>query len=159
MIEDPLAALRPLHAPPPVSWWPPAPGWWLITLLVFMLAVMLYRHRRQRAPQRAALHELTQLKKDMDKAEQPIAQLNQLLKRYALASWPAAEVASLSGNAWLAFLDANGGNGQFSEGPGQLLLFGSYQNHIVKRSQLNELIELVRQWIKANPPRKIPSNA
>ena len=27
---DPLAGLRPLHRPLPVSWWPPAPGWWLL---------------------------------------------------------------------------------------------------------------------------------
>jgi hypothetical protein len=154
MIEDPLAALRPLHAPAPVSWWPPAPGWWILLVLAAAFIVLVYRRMKRVAPQRAALHELKQLKIDMDNIAQPVATVNLLLKRYALVCWPAAEVASLTGESWLAFLDAKGGNGKFSGGPGQLLLTGSYKNERADADQLTELITLANHWIKINTPQK-----
>ena len=154
MIEDPFAALRPLHSPEPVSWWPPAPGWWIVLVLVVAFIILVYRYMKRVAPRRAALHELKQLKKNMDNTAQPVAIVNQLLKRYALACWSVKEVASLTGESWLEFLDANGGDGKFSGGLGQLLLTGSYQNERADADQLTELIALAIHWIKINTPQK-----
>ena len=95
-MEDPLAALRPLHAPAPVSWWPPAPGWWLLLLLVLVFALLLTFWWRRTTPQRAALRELKIL------AAQPgqqAAAINRLLKRYALICQPGPETASLESDA------------------------------------------------------------
>ncbi len=150
-MTDPLAALRPLHAPAPIGWWPPAPGWWLVLFITIILIIFIYRFWRRRSPQRAALRELKLLEKNTDTIDYPVATLNQLLKRYALVCWPAKTVASLSGKAWLDFLDANGGNGQFSNGPGHILLTDPYQN---KSEYLNELTQLARRWIKSNHPGK-----
>ena len=58
---DPLAALRPLHAPPAISWWPPAPGWWLLlaALAILGTAVLIYRRIRSlRLLRRTVLAEL-----------------------------------------------------------------------------------------------------
>ena len=107
-MDDPLAALRPLHTPPPISWWPPAPGWWLVLLATVALAIIIYRYWRRMAPQRAALHELNLLNKNKIVSTHPVATLNQLLKRYALVCWPNSTIAPLSGKNWLKFLDANG---------------------------------------------------
>lgn len=148
-MNDPLAALRPLHTPLPIGWWPPAPGWWLILLIVVTLSVIAYRYWRRMAPQRAALRELKQLNENINSADYPIATLNQLLKRYALVCWPARTVASLSGKDWLEFLDTNGGNGQFSNGSGSILLTHPYRK---QSTEVDELITLVRQWIKVNQP-------
>ncbi|PTN11509.1 DUF4381 domain-containing protein [Nitrosomonas aestuarii] len=156
MIEDPLAALRPLHEPPPVSWWPPAPGWWIALLLVVAAAIMIFRYGRRMAPRRAALHELKLLKKNMDKTDHPVATLNQLLKRYALVCWPAATVASLTGEDWLFFLDASGGNGKFSKGAGRLLLSHPYQKQHTDSDEIMQLITLTQRWIKTNTPQKKP---
>ncbi|SER07059.1 protein of unknown function [Nitrosomonas sp. Nm51] len=151
MMEDPLAALRPLHVPPPVSWWPPAPGWWIVVLLIAVCIILIYRYRKQRAAQRAALNELKWLANNQNSVDQPVARLNQLLKRYALTCWPAKKVAALTGQSWLDFLDTSGGKGRFSSGPGRLLLAGPYRE---AGTDLDELIDLARQWIKTNMPKK-----
>ena len=147
----PLDALRPLHAPPPIPWWPPAPGWWLLAGLVLVTLLGLLWWRRRTHLQRAALHELDALVQSGVPAEMQLAALNRLLKRYALACWPHSAVASLSGGAWLAFLDAHGGVTGFSEGPGQALLNGPYSTN----AELSpKLLSLARRWIRANHPRR-----
>ncbi len=152
MMDDPLAALRPLHEPLPVSWWPPALGWWIVMLLIVTCLFLIYRYRKHRTLQRAALRELALLSKHYNTIEQPVARLNQLLKRYALVCWSAEKVAPLSGRSWVDFLDATGGNGQFSESAGELLMSGPYRQ---EHADMDELIKLARHWIKINTPNKI----
>lgn len=117
---NPLDQLEPLIPPPAVSWWPPAPGWWLLTLLVMLLAGLWLLRRRlpwrqQRGgtptdldPQRlAALDELAQLRKPYGEPAGPwLQQLNALLKRLCRFRYPDAESHTLSGRAWLAYLDS-----------------------------------------------------
>jgi hypothetical protein len=113
-----LDALQPLLPPPPVPWWPPAPGWWLLAVGVplllcalWYLSIRLHRRpahepeldsRRQRA-----LDELASLAKPY--YQQPagpwLQQLNGLLKRLCLQHYPDSHCQTLSGRAWLAFLD------------------------------------------------------
>ncbi len=148
---DPLAALQPLHAPPPIPWWPPAPGWWLLLLLMLAaVALLLWRWQRA-APQRNALRELKSLEVLGESPVQQMAALNRLLKRYTLVCWPGNKAASLTGEAWLAFLDAHGGDGGFSRGPGRALLTFPYGGGAVHS---NGLFPLARRWIKANRPRR-----
>ncbi|MBT3527943.1 MAG: DUF4381 domain-containing protein, partial [Porticoccaceae bacterium] len=33
MQGDPLAELRGIHLPDPISWWPLAPGWWVLIVI------------------------------------------------------------------------------------------------------------------------------
>lgn len=148
-MDDPLAALQPLHAPAPIPWWPPAPGWWLLLLLILVSALLLLWWRNRTAPQRVALHELKTLEPLGGRPVQQAAAINRLLKRYALACWPDAEAASLTGEAWLEFLDAHGGNGGFVRGPGRALLTLPYSSEV---QFIDELMPLVRRWIKSNRP-------
>ncbi len=150
-MPDPLDALRPLHAPPPVSWWPPALGWWVLAVIMIIFLVLLYRHWRRMAPRRAALRELKILEKQINSEPKIVAILNRLLKRYALVCWPSSTVAALTGDQWLVFLDAHGGNGQFSQGCGRLLATSPYRDGPL---QHDELVSLARRWIKKNKPRK-----
>lgn len=109
---DPLAELKDIHLPPPISAWPPAPGWWVLAAL-FLLALIAgialwLRHRRRTAYRRAALRALDQLHNDWQQQHndmQTLHAINQLLKRTALAAYPRTEVAALGGDAWLDFLD------------------------------------------------------
>ena len=117
---NPLDQMAPLIAPAPVIWWPPAPGWWCLAagLLACVLLWRLkpwVRWRKDSVPtesplepqRQVALTELAQLTKPYggQPANQWLQQLNALLKRLCRIRYPDAHSHTLSGRAWLAFLD------------------------------------------------------
>ena len=152
---DPLADLRGYHLPDPVSWWPPAPGWWLLALLglalLLLLAWWLVRRYRRGAAARAAQAELMALRAALTQDGEAAAcarGLSRLLRRFALVRFPRRLVAGLSGDEWLAFLDAQGGAGRFQSGPGRLLLDAPYRPP--QDLPIAELADLVEDWIRHN---------
>lgn len=122
MSADPadLANLRDLALPPPVAWWPLPVGWRIVaagTLAIAAIALLrLWRHYRADSYRRAALRELAALPPTAGASV-----IAELLKRAALAAYPRAEVAGLSGGAWLDFLDRSGGTSDFTAGAGRAL--------------------------------------
>lgn len=152
--NDPLAQLRDIHLPQPVSLWPPAPGWWIVALaLVLTLAVLLYcwlRHRRNNRYRRLALQELGQLSKTRDYSADTLRHLNSLLKRTLRAAPQAPAAAGLSGSEWLRFLDSSGNTREFSDGPGQLLVSAPYAPQSLSQEQLQQIPQLcdcIKRWI------------
>lgn len=152
---DALAGLRGYRLPDPVAWWPPAPGWWVVATLLLVAAGVLawwtLRQRRCTAAAREAQRELARLRRDQRQAQDPTAavrSLSKLLRRYVLAKFARHEVASLTGDAWLAFLDANGGGGRFRDGPGRQLVEAPYRP-VADRS-VEPLVDLVEDWIRHN---------
>ncbi len=120
---NPLDNLEPLIAPPPVSAWPLAPGWWFLAALLLTILLLLRLRPWQRRksdrearpadavlePQRQlALDELAGLGKPYggQPANQWLQQLNALLKRLCRTRYPDDNPHTLSGRAWLAFLDS-----------------------------------------------------
>ncbi|TCU08396.1 DUF4381 domain-containing protein [Rhizobium sullae] len=111
------AALRSLHdiaMPEPVSWMPQTWGWAvLIGAILAMLALAGLRwllHYRANAYRREALALLVAVEERLRRPEtrqDGIRELGEVLKRAALAAWPRADVASLSGGSWVSFLDAH----------------------------------------------------
>ncbi len=109
---DPLAQLRDIHLPEPVSAWPPGPGWWLgAILLLAMLALLgtwLWRRRRDNAWRREACFTLNTAYQSWQgdgDSGRFLQQVNAVLKRAALRQFPNYEVARLSGSDFEAFLD------------------------------------------------------
>lgn len=145
--SDPLAALRPLHVPAPVDWWPPAPGWWLLAAVILMLVPgLVWWYRRRWWLRRAAVAELRQLARTANDDRRLAAGVNQLLRRVALACFPRRQVAALSGEAWLGFLDAHADTAEFTTGPGRVLLTAPYQPDA--QVDRDALLALTQRWIQ-----------
>lgn len=153
-----LTDLHDIVAPTSVPWLPPAPGWCVLglTVLLFMLwgGVGLYRRWRRNAYRRQALAELAHLERALvagTDAHQLLPRLSELLKRTALAAYGRGEVASLSGQPWLDFLDGRLGRPLFAGENGRLLLLGSYaprtQLDGLSQAQVRDLCGAVRAWL------------
>jgi hypothetical protein len=111
--QDPLAALNPLREPHLVGWWPMAPGWWLLIGLVVLglafAAFRLWRRHRRNAYRRAAQRQLQEIQsrfRDHGDASRCLAEVNALLKSVALVAYPRRQIAPVSGDPWLAILNA-----------------------------------------------------
>jgi hypothetical protein len=104
--------LRDLHLPEPIGWWPLAPGWWLVIALVLFalgwLLLQAWRKYQFHAPRRYAIRELATLESEYLEHRNPVTlgqQLSELLRRAMMAYAPRHEVAGLTGEAWLEWLD------------------------------------------------------
>ncbi|MGZ8250146.1 DUF4381 domain-containing protein [Methylomagnum sp.] len=143
--------LRDIHLPESVGWWPPAIGWWLLLILVPLLIVGLVwviRRLRRVSPVKLARRELDALRADasLDPAEK-LRRLSILLRRTALSIHPRDEVASLTGEAWLRWLDSGLGEPRFSRGVGRWLVDVPYRP--TPPTDLDELLDLCRDWLNA----------
>ena len=127
--------LRGLHLPEVVGWWPLAPGWWLLIALLVAATVFLLRAWLQRrahaAARRKALRQLEESRSAYAYHGNPVAlgaEVSELLRRAMLAYAPRAEVAGLTGDEWLAWLDRDLDEPRFREGAGRSLLELPYRN-------------------------------
>jgi hypothetical protein len=104
--------LRDLHLPEAIGWWPLAPGWWVVLAMAAAalgyVAWRLFRRWQFHAPRRYALRELARFEAEYLEHRDPVMlgkQLSELLRRGMLAYAPREEVAGLTGEEWLAWLD------------------------------------------------------
>lgn len=148
--------LRDIHLPGAPAFWPPAPGWWLVAavllaLLAWLTVAVLRRYliRRQCKRLFSALARLEH-RLASERTPDALAQISVLLRRLALMRFPRQQVAALTGNAWLRFLDESGGNGRFAEGPGRVLATGPYRRSLPTDLDATALVALVREWVNRN---------
>lgn len=164
-------ALEDIHLPPQPGLWPPAIGWWILLLLIIGIltfAVIRFRRYRKRRQQiqkiQAALNTLEQ-HLNAGHHPQTLAEINRLLRTLALMHFPREDIASLSGQPWLEFLDRSGQTQAFTQGAGQLLGSGPYRAEVSASIDIPGLITAVRKWVKTvtrnnNPLRPLyPSSA
>lgn len=148
--------LRDIHLPAPPDFWPPAPGWWLLAAVVLALltaiSIRLWRYIKIQRQRRRILDLLQQLENTAADQQTPdyLARLSRLLRRLALTRFPARQIAPLTGEDWLQFLDTTGGNGQFRHGPGRILADGPYVRALDEALDTRALSSLIRQWINKN---------
>ena len=125
----------------PISMVPQTWGWVVlgVALLVTLLAAVLkWRNRyNANAYRREALRAL-------EAADNDPATIAQILRRTALVAYPRREVASLAGDDWLGFLDAQLPDGGFQNGPGRAIATAPY----TPTEPEIELPKLARRWIR-----------
>lgn len=111
-MDENALPLRDLHLPEAIGWWPLAPGWWIVIAIVVVAlgyaAWRMYKRWRFHAPRRYALRQLARFEAEYLEHRNPVTlgkQLSELLRRGMLAYAPREEVAGLTGDEWLAWLD------------------------------------------------------
>jgi hypothetical protein len=146
--------LRDLHLPEVVSWWPLAPGWYVVIavlLVLFLYLLRLYLKRRSRgAARRHALRQLANLTAEFEQHGNAVAfssEMSELLRRTMLAYAPRSEVAGLTGEAWLDWLDRDLDQPRFRGETGRKLLELPYRRAGDDLSALDlvDVVAAVRQ--------------
>jgi hypothetical protein len=153
-----LQNLNDIVLPATVGWWPLASGWYVVIGLGLAgLAWFSYRslHRwRNNRYRREALHELQLLENGIDDASERDANLRRLpalLKRTALSVYPRHQVASLSGQKWIEFLNSTVGTPSFTEATGNTLILVSYSTGDLSNigpKDAQALLKSSKTWLK-----------
>ncbi len=156
--QQPLP-LKDIHLPDPISWWPLAPGWWGLMILalllvgLFFLGRSLYRRGQLRREAQKALQEITTQYATHQVDRQLAADLSTLLRRITLSYSPRSDVASLTDDAWLYFLDRGVVNSRFkdgfSNGAGRVLIDAPYKPTVNIDSAA--LLEICTAWVESLP--------
>lgn len=164
--------LRDIHLPETVSWWPLAPGWWITLGLLLLAAITVYflkymKERRQLEKQ--SLDEFSRIVdqyKSNGDATALLADISQLLRRVSITRFTETDVASLTGDAWLTFLDEplkdnNNPQGiRFQGELGACLVAGQYQRPgKINEQKLDQVLVLTRVWLQIvcskNPTKQL----
>ena len=149
--------LRDIHLPDAVGWWPVAPGWWfLIVLAAVGLCYLLYKEFkkwRRNAARRLALGELRRVRAEFDAGADALTlgkELSELLRRAMLAYAPRGEVAGLTGESWLEWLDRGLDDRPFTTGAGRSIEALPYirPESISDDVDVGGLIEAVQRRLK-----------
>ncbi len=151
--------LRDIHLPEPISWWPPAPGWWgilalFILLLLPTLLVLRLRNKGElRRTSKASIERVFAEYKIHCNSRHLIDELSMLLRRISLSHYPRSEVAGLTGDAWLEFLDLGVKDtpmqSGFSTGAGAVLALAPYKPDV--QIDVDALHHICIQWVSNLP--------
>jgi Domain of unknown function (DUF4381) len=152
-----ISGIDPLIAPEEVASWPLAPGWYLVAgLLLLALFFFLRRWIRKRRAKRYRVMALKQLKEisiaaGKNPGQGSIQDLNRLLKETALSVYSRTQVAGLSGEEWLGFLDHSCMKANFTDLPGKLLGNSAYMDKekmSIPMDQWDQLLKEAETWIR-----------
>ncbi|MGH8817760.1 MAG: DUF4381 domain-containing protein [Achromobacter pestifer] len=152
-----LDQLRELPLPAAVSYWPQTWGWAVLAVVAVVggawAGVVVWRRHRRNLYRRQGLKALRQLEQEVSSDPLAARGLPALLKRVALAAQPPdgrVGVASLSGEAWLAYLERAVPHG-FPKHSSELMRLLAYApDEAVRRldsATLSQLIHASREWM------------
>lgn len=142
-------------APGPLSWLPTTTGWRVLLALVLLGLGRISWHywlkwKRNRY-RSAALAELQRYRDESLSAELRLGGIAALLKSTALQAYPRRDIASLSGNKWMQWLDASSGASIFSESSRTLLQESVYRDSgTLSPAAIGQLCEESATWIRGH---------
>ncbi|MEN9945912.1 MAG: hypothetical protein RLZZ293_298 [Pseudomonadota bacterium] len=153
MQNNPLADLKDIQLPQPVSIFPLAYGWYgIITILILAILIggyYYYRLVKHRQYQNNLLSLVTQIEQQLVANPQDttiLSKISILLKQIARSKFANETPQNLYGQAWLEFLDRTGKTQEFTLGVGKILL-DVYQNKPLVANE--EFFLLIRKWIRS----------
>ena len=150
--------LRDIHLPEPISWWPVAPGWWILAasiLLIFIVFFIIRKIYLNRQLKRDINYELEKIKQQFQETQnksQLAKSLSILLRRASITYYPTNDIAGLTGNDWLLYLDATKTNSstdkKFQSDTGRILLNAPYLPGDTKLDfDASVFIKLCESWL------------
>ncbi len=137
-------------SPTAVNWWPQTAGWgWLAAALSGLACYHLWRFLRHWYHNRYRREAATRLQ-GLAAARTPlrVSELNRLLKLTALAAFAREQVAQLSGEDWVAFLNQHCPAAPFSEDQGRLLALAAYTGEPVETGAAQQLLLASLAWVR-----------
>jgi hypothetical protein len=147
-----LQQLKDIHLPHAISMLPTSPGWLILLVLalglICYLTYLAYQVRRRKKTVKYALTKLQILKDTSLDNSQNIniaTEISILLRRTALYYFRRDDVAGLTGDNWLRFLNHSGNTNQFTDGAGRLLVDAPYRKDNV--TDLTPLFALTQSWL------------
>ena len=167
MAAEDVPGLEKLHEillPDPVGWIPQTIGWYVVFGLILVVAGWWvygrFRRFQKNRARRFALAELAVIERELQQPEKrakALAEIPVLVKWTALSTFQRSDVAALTGEKWLAFLDKTMGGTEFTQGVGRLLPELAYaparRDAELPDESISNLLQLVRQWIKVHKGR------
>lgn len=152
-----LLNLKDIQLPPAIAWWPPAIGWWILAILIplsIYLSYKLFRYITRKTALKSAKNHLKLLQQNQKLPQQEkLIALSNLMRRIAISLYPRQNVASLTGENWLNFLDKSILNRGFNSDVGYLLTTALYKQNADIQS-LAPLINLCETWLNAQKEPK-----
>ena len=152
--------LRDIHLPEAISWWPIAPGWWLLLISILLVTgiILIARKMYKNKQLKRDIHTELDIIKQQFQVTENRAQLAQslsiLLRRASISFYPSKNIAGLTGNDWLAYLDntnAKKDEKKFQSTTGQILLSAPYLPETTELDyDTQALIDLCESWLLAN---------
>ena len=123
---------------------PQTAGWYVLFALLALAAgfqlIKWIREWKRNRYRRAALRELPHTR---------IEDLSALLKRTALAAWPREDVASLTGESWLQFLNRTADQPLFETNPGsEIEEVAVRESSLLNPQGEGELRQRAEAWIR-----------
>ncbi|KQV41744.1 MULTISPECIES: DUF4381 domain-containing protein [unclassified Rhizobium] len=152
-----LESLKDIAVPKPVSWLPQTWGWALIAVLliavvgaILVRSILMYHANAYRREALTLLDAIEERLKDPAQHDRALRDLAEVLKRTALGAWGRAEVATLSGAAWVSFLKTHG-SGQEGHALDALLDDREYQSGASAGVLVtDDILAAARRWIRGH---------
>lgn len=146
--------IRDIHLPEAISWWPLAIGWWIVIALVLCALMLLYVYiTKLNKPtlKRKAKAKIASIEKKFVETQNPVlcvSEISMFFRQVVITDNNEKNVAGLTGQSWLEWLDKSLKEPEFSQGPGQLLINGPYQQN-VNKNDVDQLLKLCHKWVNA----------
>jgi hypothetical protein len=140
-------------SPENVSWLPQTVGWlWLGAILLALMLRYGWKRLRHWYRNRYRREAVERLQKIAETGEQEfwLIELNKLLKLTALAAFSREQVARLSGEEWVDFLNRHCTTPPFSVEQKKLLTTGAYKKTILKGNTRQQLLAASLTWVRTH---------